>query len=263
MKKRLLLIPITLMLLIFLLVSGLSAGDTAVTLDTFVYLPMVLDTTDLLFSDDFSDENSGWPVDDDGDTRWSYQNGEYEILIRDSNIWAGALAPVDGLKAYNIRATMRRLQGSSSDYGLVFDWKDWDNFYYLVMDPSGGWFGVAKFVNGTPKIVVPRTDASNIQPGNAKNRLRIDRNGQELVVSINGKRLATAQDREFAGDVQVGLYMESDDVAPAVIRYDDFEVWRLDNNTAQGANEQQIDLGPARDTENISAFIWNDSDLFD
>ncbi len=226
-KKRIVLIPITLTILIFLLVSVLSASEGTVTEDAVVYLPLVRNVSDQVFRDDFSNDKSGWPVVDNGLVRWSYQDGEYEMLIREAGRWAGAIAPVDGLTAYNVRASMRRQQGRTGDYGLVFDWKDWDNFYFLAMDPSGGWFGVAKVVFGEPEIVIPRTDAAVILPGYAQNRLRIDREGLDITVSINGKRLATVQDKEFSGDVSVGFYMEADEDVPARARYDNIEVWRL------------------------------------
>lgn len=230
----LLLSVVSLVTILSFLVSVSSAEGEQVAEDSYVYLPIIVDFSDLLLSDNFSNPNSGWPVDDDGVVKWSYQEGEYEMLSRFSDVWAGALGPVYGLTDYNVRASMRRLQGSTSDVGLVFDWKNWDNFYYLVVDPGGQWFGVAKVIDGTPNIVIGQTFAQgDIFPGNATNRLRVDRNGPEIGVSINGKRVATAVDRQFPPPYRAGFYMESDDDAPAINRYDDVEIWRADSAQVQ------------------------------
>lgn len=234
MKKRIALIPIALISFILLLVSGLSVSEGAEPEDTFIFLPIIMDISDKLYRDDFSDPNSGWPVNDDGNVARSYQNGVYEMLIRDAGYWAGARAPIVGFVDYGVEAEMWRYQGGrTSNYGLVFDRKDWDNFYFLVVDTTSQWFGVAKVVDGVPQVAIPRTDSAAIKPGGKINKLRVDRKGNVIVVTINGTGVATEKDSGFDGDLGVGLFMEVDDDVPARVHYDNFVVWQFGTGKPQ------------------------------
>ena len=175
--------------------------------------------------------------------RRSYQEDEYEILIFEESRWAGALAPFDALTVdsdYSVAADMRRIDGTESDYAIVFDLRDWDNYFYLIVDPGKQWFGVAKVAKGKPRIVIPATDSLVINPGQETNHLQVNRKGDEIVVIINGSQLASASSSGFGVDPRVGLYMESDGDAPANVRYDNFEVWQLENGAVQSVQAQQI-----------------------
>ena len=261
MKKQPIILVLLMSSLVFQLVSGLSASEDETVEDSFVYLPLVIDTSDLLFSDDFSNPNSGWPVDDDGVVKWGYSNGEYEILIRDQRRWAGALAPVMVLDNYMVRVDARRLQGSTSDYGIVFDQKDWDNFYYLVVDAGDQWFGVAEVVDGDPAIVIPRTNSAVIKPGNAINQLQVEKNGQEIQVTINGSWLAKANSSSGTNSgAGVGLYMEGDEDVPAVVHYDNFEIWRLEKEQSQSAEMRLMGMNHESGSDFDAYLGWDVED---
>ena len=122
---------------------------------------------------------------------------------------------------------MRRLSGSESDYGLIFDFQDWDNYYYFIVDPGDQWYGVAKIVNGVTEVIVPRTNSSLINPNTSINHLKVAREGDQIDLYVNGHYLEKADDAGFSAGLQVGLYMESDNDAPASVRYDNFVAWDL------------------------------------
>ncbi|NCF65084.1 MAG: hypothetical protein GWP61_03865 [Chloroflexi bacterium] len=205
--------------------SASVADDAESVVEHTTYLPSI--SKPLLISDDFSNPNSGWLVADDGQVKWSYQNGEYEILIRVPKWWAGARAPINGLVHYAVEAEMRRLSGSTSDYGLIFDFQDWTNFYYFIVDSGDQWYGVAKIANDTPQVIVPLTNSPLINPNTSVNHLKVVRVGNQIDLYINGHHLKTANDAGFGGGLEVGLYMESDSDAPASVRYDNFVAWDL------------------------------------
>ncbi len=222
--------------LICVLLVAAQAGGTTSNANYTSYLPIVKSPTNLIFADDFSDSSSGWPTGDDSLIGRNYQGEEYEMLIHQPRWWAGAKAPISmQLNHYSVEADMRRLQGSTSDYGLVFDRLDWDNFYFFAIDPGSQWYLVAKVQSGTPKIIVPQTDTTVIKPGNEVNHLKVERKGATLAVHVNGQHLATTTNSGFGGLFGVGLYMEADADAPASVRYDNFEVWRLETGMSQPA----------------------------
>ena len=234
-NNRTALIPLLLLIISSFLVSGLAAGRENSDPGYFVYLPVAA-ASDVLYRDDFSDADSGWPVVDEGDFKWSYQNGEYEMLILPANFWAGALAPVSGLDAYGIEADMYRSEGNLSEYGLIFDFRDWDNFSFLTVDPGKQSYAVVKFVDKVAEFVVPRTkDEASIQPNNGVNHVRLDRNGSQIIVTINGNQLSTVNESEFVGDPGVGLFMWGDEDVPARVRYDNFVVRELGAGMAESS----------------------------
>ena len=227
-----------------IIIGAVSAAESSISSredDEFsTYMPVILAPFDILYFDDFSDSNSGWLVDDDGEVRWSYQNEEYEMLIRKERIWSGAIAPVSGFVDYSVEAEMHRQEGTESDLGLIFDFLDWDNYYFFVIDPGDQWYGVAKIDDGQAEIVIPQTNTSKIKANNETNTLKIERDGNNLGVYINGELLNSAVDMSFEGDLSAGFYAESDQDAPAAIRYDNFTVRSLNSTNLNNKSLMQI-----------------------
>lgn len=237
MKNRAVIWPLLLVILVVVFARALPTGATTGAIYSN-YFPIIGAPSNLVFADDFSDSGSGWPTGDDGLISRSYKDGEYETLIYDAKWWAGSKAPVYvQYDNYSVEADMRRHEGSTSDYGLVFDQVDWVNFYFFAMDPGSRRYFVAKVENGTPLIIVPWTDATTINPDNQVNHLKVERIGTELAVYANGHHLTTATNSGFGGVSGIGLYMESDADAPASVRYDNFEAWRLETGQVQTAME--------------------------
>lgn len=90
-----------------------------------VYLPFVAQNYDSyrLYFDDFSDPDSGWSIVDRTDIKWSYQAGEYEILLRNANWWGGASAPIAAIADYSVEADMHSQVGSTNAYVLSSAWE--------------------------------------------------------------------------------------------------------------------------------------------
>lgn len=126
---------------------------------------------------------------------------------------------------------MYRFAGNTSDYGFIFDFLDWDNYYILVVDPGAQWYGVAKFENGGLQLIVLATYSPHINPDNGTNHLRVERDGDQIGIYVNGEHLETANDAGFGGSLGVGLYGESDSDTPASVRYDNFAIWELESGS--------------------------------
>jgi len=201
-----------------------------------IYLPVVTRNYDplLQYFDDFSDPSSGWYIYDRGNIRWSYQEGEYEILVRNAHWWAGASAPISGIDNYSIEADMRRYIGATSIYGLIFGLVDWDHFYWFVVNPESQSYSVWKRDPNNWVPIVEWTFSSHINPSDASNHLKVERYGSQIVVYANGHLLATTSDDTYTGTLRVGLYVENiGDVTPVAVRFDNFEVRRLQTAIAR------------------------------
>lgn len=196
------------------------------------YLPVVRNNYPLYYFDDFSNPHSGWYIGDEAAARWSYREGEYEMLIRAADTWTGAGAPLTAPADYSIEADMRRYAGSTSTYGLIFGLVDWNNFYVFLVYPSYGHesYAVWRGPNGGP--VVDWTFSPYINPSNASNHLKVERNGTQITVYVNGHLLTTATDSAYTGNLYVGLLADAGTDVPAAVRYDNFRVRAIGNSAA-------------------------------
>jgi len=170
-----------------------SALQASSSLTKTTFLPTIHRSLDLIYSDDFSDSNSGWPVGDDGVVKTRYVENEYEILLRNPSMWSGALAPFYGVSDYILEAQLRRHSGTTSDLGLIFDFKNWSNFYVFAIDPGEPepWYGLVKIADGNLERLIPETTTPYINPGNGENTLRIRREAERIDLYINGHQIAS------------------------------------------------------------------------
>jgi hypothetical protein len=201
--------------------------------DWQVFLPLIFRNYDslVLYFDDFSDPTSGWFTGDNNDTRWSYQDGEYEMLIRNANWWAGATAPIGGLTSYSIEADMRGYSSSTNVHGLIFGLVDWDHFYIFAIYPNDQNYAVLRCSPLDYVYIVDWTYSPYINSSNASNRLKVERNGGQIVVYANDHLLTTVNDGTYTGSLNVGLFARAGDNVPFAVRYDNFRVRQLRTST--------------------------------
>jgi hypothetical protein len=143
-----------------------------------VYLPLVLRNFCAPFRDDFSNPASGRFVGDTGQLRWEYLNGEYRMLVRPTDSWAGARAPATCFE-YTVAVDVRNQTGVDGTYGLIFGLSaDWQQFYTLEIAPDG-YYCLWRYDAGnwTP---LGHGWSSIINPGTGTNRLKLERAGSHF-----------------------------------------------------------------------------------
>ncbi len=206
-----------------------------------VYLPLGLNSYFAPYMDDFSDPNSGWYTYDDGNIRWSYQSGEYEIMLRDSGWYAWASTPILLPESYIVEADMRRHSGEVY-YGLIFGLEDGDHFYLLLVDPDSKTFCLLE--RGDSGWSALYCAASNyINSGSVTNRLKVKREGNQIDAYINGQLVASESDASYTGMLRGGLYAESGPSTPAIARFDDFQATSVGTVTAMGQGFSSHGMG--------------------
>ena len=182
------------------------------------------DGTNVLFSDDFSDPDSGWPrvQQDDGVT--DYDNGQYRIFVDQSrhDYWA---YPGRSFTDVQVEADATKIGGpDDNDFGLVCRYQDTENFYAFLIS-SDGFYAILKYSGGSSETLGsdswPPSEAIN--QGAATNHLRADCIGDSLTLYANGQQLHAVSDSAFSsGDV--GLIAGTFDEPGADIAFDDFVV---------------------------------------
>lgn len=193
------------------------------TVDIYLaILPIVRKACLPIFSDDFSNPNSGWPNQDLSNVLFEYNNGEYRILVRPAWYAAGARP---GLQAsdYILSTDVRNQTGATGSYGLVFGLaQDWSTFYSLEVYPEG-YYGIYR---NTPGSVTPLSEGYSpyINQGTSTNNIKVERNGASINAYANDNLLASVSDSTYMGMRYFGLAVFTYDQPNADIRFDNFLV---------------------------------------
>jgi hypothetical protein len=198
------------------------------------YLPLVSKPCLPLYTDDFSNPASGWPIDDiENIYRLEYLDGEYRILLRHTNYWAGARP---GFQAADYIATvdLRNPNNISGYYGINFGLaQDWSSFYLFLISQEG-WYAILRY-GSENWVVLSNAFSSAIQPGSATNRIQVERNGATINTYANGQLLASVIDGTYTGSLFFGLAVLSFDQPRVDIRFDNFTVYPID---CKGSNSR-------------------------
>lgn len=212
--------------------AHLPAIDATSPLSTTVshatFLPVIGADVAPVYRDDFSNPGSGWYVGSNGNVEWGYRSGGYEIKLNDSGWWGAVDAPWSGRVSYAVASDMRQLTSHAALYGLIFGFRDWGRFYVLVLNPSDQQYTLLKRTPAPGWVaIVPWSRSTMIRQGTLPNRLRIERNGSDIAIYINGRLVRTTRDSAYLGVTRVGLYASAPANVPATARFDNFDVWAL------------------------------------
>ena len=184
------------------------------------------------YADDFSDPGSGWYVGEDVNNKYSYEAGEYEILVRTGNRWAAASAPASTRSNYTLEADMRLLSANGSGYGLIFDISgDWSRLYLFEVVPgSTSYYSLWRVCTPCSTVWTPLVDwtsSSDLGLNTATNRLKVVRSGSSISLYANEHLLTTVSDGTYAYagiSLWPGLAALTYAATPATARFDSFRV---------------------------------------
>lgn len=178
------------------------------------------------YTDDFSNPASGWPIGNSGNVQYGYLNGEYRILLKNTN-WS--LLATSGLKASDsiLAVDVRNATGVYGSYGLLFGLSDDSSqFYDFEIDPSGN-YAIYRLDAGTFTPLAGGFSAS-IHTGTVANRLKLERNGSLIKAYANGQLLTSISDGSYTGLRRVGLIAFSYDQPNVDVRFDNFKAYAVE-----------------------------------
>ena len=182
------------------------------------------DGTNVLFSDDFSDPDSGWDRVQAEEGVTDYDNGQYRIFVdqAQNDYWAN---PGRSFTDVQVEADATKIGGpDDNDFGLICRYQDTENFYAFLIS-SDGYYAIMKYSGGSSETLgadaMLSTDA--VLQGDTTNHIRADCIGDSLTLYANGEQLHAVTDSAFSsGDV--GLIAGTFDEPGADIAFDDFVV---------------------------------------
>ncbi len=186
------------------------------------FLPCVGIACPVLYSDDFSNPNSGWPSGDYDETSFGYQSGEYRILIKTPEFFTVVYSGFHA-QDYKFSVDLHNITGAFASYGIVFGlMPDLSGWYTLEIYPDG-WFGIYRYDNYGGAVLAEAFSPA-IKIGTATNLIKIERNADLITAYANGQQLASVSDSYFSGSLYLGMINFGYDYPDIDVRYDNFRV---------------------------------------
>jgi hypothetical protein len=186
----------------------------------------------VLFADDFSANEAGWPEYQLPDWRWLRDPslGQYTCTIDTANTLS--LSCVPGERAGCIVEVDAQCSSTTDDvrYGVVFRVSsDAESFYGFTVSSKGYWelWRRTDGAWGTAEILVTKT-SSVINRGKAWNRVRVTTDGATVDLSINGNQVHVFSKAQGSSGL-IGLVGASPSGANGhtTVVFDNFKIWSL------------------------------------
>jgi hypothetical protein len=182
----------------------------------------------ILFQDDFSHPNSGWPITDQNVLALAYADGAYRAAVKAPYIASFSAYPSLQFSDISIEADARFVTGASSSlFGLICRLTatpDLQSGYEMIIDPGGD----ASIVKVTgpqsgQERVLAQGKSNFIKAGPATNHLRMDCSGDRIAIYVNGRQLFDVQDADYARG-RVGFAFGTNNNPGFEVRFDSFVV---------------------------------------
>ncbi len=175
----------------------------------------------VLFADDFSDPNSGWPTIENDQAKYSYQPDGYHILVNQVNSapWAKTNRQ-DGNASIYVDAAP--VTNSNGFYGLICRIQENGSFYYFIVQ-NNGVFAIGKIKDEVLQPLVEWTANNAIRQGNQTNRLRADCDGSALRFYVNDVFVGEASDSDFTSGYS-GLIVNALDTQSFDVVFNNFQI---------------------------------------
>jgi len=212
--------------------SSRSSGSDCGWLDKVEFTSTSTPSSPLILQDDFSNPGSGWYVGSNDEREMAYKDGEYSMLVKESNYsittWNLKANTESNFTAeVDVRA-MSTVAGSCA--GIMFRHtvaQDGEHSHYLFyVRSSDGAYRVRKWSLNKWIILADWTKSSYIKTGTAVNHLKVVCRGSQIEIYANGQKLTTVTDSSLTSGY-VGVVVETTDQPNAHYHFDGFKLYEL------------------------------------
>jgi hypothetical protein len=187
--------------------------------------PIHDDTGDLLFSDYFSNNNSGWETPDYGNlAKIYYANNElnFDISNNSTVVYLSNQSKYTPPRNYIVEVdTTQRSEQSSSGRGVALRLNSGSDQYRFEITGDGH-YQFYKSINYKIENIVGPQISTHINSGDATNTLKVKCNGSIFTLYINNAKLITCEDDKLATG-NIALYAGPG----AHVSFDNFKIWSI------------------------------------
>ncbi|MEI7987566.1 MAG: serine protease [Chloroflexota bacterium] len=203
------------------LIEAAKRGEVAVGI-THAQSQNLPETGQTLFSDDFSNPDSGWDNINGQTGATHYANGQYNVSVVPPRtlVWG---TPKKNFEDVIIQVNAKPLSyNGDEDFGIICRYQDSDNFYALEVS-ADGYYSIWKAENGERIILIDWQASYDIPQNGDEIVLAAACVGNQLGLAVNGQLIAEAQDTSFTGG-DVGLIAGTWDTGGFNVGFDNYLV---------------------------------------
>jgi len=154
----------------------------------------------VLFSDDFSDPNSGWDVSENSAGQVAYKNGHYSIKTYLSSPYCTYGEINRYFSDFILEVETWLVSGTDNNWHTVSCRVPDNNNFYQFSISADGYYVITKIFNGEQISLVTPTQSSYVnQVIGAVNLIHIECISNSLSLSVNGHLLRQVTDNTFSG----------------------------------------------------------------
>lgn len=114
--------------------------------------------------------------------------------------------PIDITKNFSIETILNFQQGvNNTAQGLIYGFKDWDNYYYFYIS-ADGFYRIGAIFDGLSVEYVKWTASSYLNKDNNRNLIKINKFKDKVYFSINGQIVHREDFYAFTGN-NIGFYL--------------------------------------------------------
>lgn len=175
----------------------------------------------VIYEDDFADESTGWPVGNNLDEKYGYQNGRYVIQVKSSN-YISPITRGENLTDVVIKINAKVEQSSGDgEFGLFCRYQDGNNLYMFEVTQDG-YYAIYRMLNGAWSPLIDYTYSDQIASLTSA-EVQASCIGSTLSLAVNDKVLAEVSDSSLAsGDY--GFFVGTFTNAGHVVSFDNLLV---------------------------------------
>jgi hypothetical protein len=191
-----------------------------------LFLTACAKSSNVLFSDDFSNTSGDWDKAKNSNMTTDYDNNAYRILVDVANF--DAWSNPDELSFTNVQVEVDATKNAgpdTNDFGVICRYKGLDGYYYGIIS-SDGFYGIyMKTAEGGKQLGMGGEQFSDkILRGAATNHIRFDCVGSTLTLYVNDDQIDQQTDTTYT-DGNVGLIAGTYTESGTDILFDNFFVY--------------------------------------
>jgi len=181
----------------------------------------------LLYSDDFSNMNSGWPTRsaDPQIGYCGYKDGRFQIAISEKGKTI-QVNPTNIFTNFALESEASLEEGpDESCYGVILRLTEKGNGYYFFITSLGD-YSFVKLQNDKWVDIIPWTKSNAIHAGKATNMIKVECNGNKFTFYTNGVKLRECNDNSILSG-NIGLFAGAFNEGGVHVSFDNIKVWSV------------------------------------
>jgi antitoxin component YwqK of YwqJK toxin-antitoxin module len=155
----------------------------------------------IVYKENFYSKKTGWEANYDGSKSQVTEDNLLKVTVTSDNTttrWN--YISLEQSSDYSIESIVQKKNGEDNNgYGLLFGFKDWDNYYQFLISGNGSYMISSKY-EGIRLNIVDWTSSEYINKGNKRNLLKVIKIDDTFIFSINGQIVKRDESSSLRGN---------------------------------------------------------------